>query len=113
MTPGTASELDVPTLPEALRPLFWEHDFDALRWTDDRDLLFERILAAGPWETVRWLWRCVGDEALEDWLRKRRGRPLSRRQLRFWQLMLGIPGDEVDCWLAERAPDIWGRRCRG
>lgn len=113
MQPINPSAGEPERLPEALRPLFWEYDFDLLSWQEDRDLVFERVLADGPWEEVRWLWRRVGDEALRQWLRARRGRPLSRRQLRFWQLMLDLPAAEVDGWLAARDPDPWERRCRG
>lgn len=113
MPPGSQPDRENERLPEALRPLFWEHDFDAVDWREDRDLIIERILAAGPWEAVRWLWRQVGDEGLRGWLRQRRGRPLNRRQLRFWQLVLDLPGDEVDGWLAAREPDPWERRHRG
>jgi len=103
---------DAEPLPESLRGLFWEYDFDDLSWSEDRDLVFSRVLSAGPWEAVRWLRRRAGDEALREWLRARRGRGLDRRQLRFWQLILELPGDEVDGWLAAREPDPWERRCQ-
>lgn len=97
-------------LPEALRGLFWEYDFDELSWDEDRDLILRRVLSDGPWEMVQWLRRRAGDSAVRDWIRQRRGRGLSRRQLRFWQLVLDLPETEVDAWLAARAPDPWERR---
>jgi hypothetical protein len=97
-------------LPEALRGLFWEYDFDELSWEEDRDLIFKRVLSAGPWDTVRWLRRHAGDEALRAWIRHHQGRSLSRRQLRFWQLILDLPPKEVDAWLEDREPDLWERR---
>lgn len=99
-------------LPELLRALFWEYDFDELSWAADRDLVFARVLSEGPWEAVRWLRRQAGDEALREWIRARRGRGLDRRQLRFWQLVLDLPAEEVDGWLAARQPDPWEDRCR-
>jgi hypothetical protein len=97
-------------LPESLRGLFWEYDFDDLSWEEDRDLIFRRVLAEGPWETVQWL-RCrAGDSAMREWIRERRGRALSRKQLRFWQLILGLPEAEVDAWLEAREQDPWERR---
>lgn len=97
-------------LPELLRGLFWEYPFDELSWEEDRDLVIGRVLARGPWETVQWLRREVGDEAVREWIERARGRGLSRRQLRFWQLILELPGEEVDGWLEEREPDVWEHR---
>jgi hypothetical protein len=100
-------------LPELLRGLFWEYDFDRLSWTSDRDLVLRRVLSEGPWEAVLWLRRRAGDEVLRQWILAHRGRGLDRRQLRFWQLILDLPGDEVDRWLAGREPDPWEHRCGG
>jgi hypothetical protein len=97
-------------LPELLRGLFWEYDFEDLSWQEDRDLIFRRVLSSGPWESVQWLRRRAGDDAVRDWIRRHRGRSLSRRQLRFWQLILDLPPEEVDAWLEEREPDVWERR---
>lgn len=100
-------------LPEALSGLFWEYDFDDLSWEEDRDLIFRRVLAAGSWDSVQWLRRRAGDAAVRDWLREHRGRSLSRRQLRFWQLILDLPAEEVDRWLEARGPDPWELRWAG
>lgn len=97
-------------LPEELRGLFWEYDFDDLSWEEDRDLIFRRVLSDGPWEMVQWLQRRAGDPAVREWIREHRGRPLSREQLRFWQLILDLPDAEVDAWLKAREQDPWERR---
>jgi hypothetical protein len=47
---------------------------------------------------------------MREWIRERRGRALSRKQLRFWQLILGLPEAEVDAWLEAREQDPWERR---
>lgn len=100
-------------LPEALRELFWEYDFDELSWEDDRNLIFKRVLSVGPWDTVLWLRRRAGDAVVRNWIREQRGQCLSRRQLRFWQLILDLPREEVDAWLEGREPDLWERRWAG
>lgn len=100
-------------LPEALRPLFWDHDFAALDWRRHRDFVTGRVLASGTWENVRWLRATLGDDGLRDWLRRRRGRGLDPRQLRFWQLILHLPRETVDAWVAERRDDPWQRRHGG
>lgn len=113
MTSPSQPDTAAAPLPESLRGLFWEYDFDDLSWQEDRHLIFRRVLSAGPWETVQWLRRRAGDRAIREWIRENRGRPLSRRQLRFWQLVLDLPSEEVDAWLDAREGDPWERRTTG
>jgi hypothetical protein len=97
-------------LPPSLRTLFWDHDFARLTWESDRDLIVGRVLASGDWDAVQWLRRQLGTPALRDWLTRRRGAGLSPRQLRFWQVILGLPRDVVDAWLADLGRQPWQRR---
>jgi hypothetical protein len=98
-------------LPRRLRPLFWDYDFARLSWKADTDLIIARVLAVGDWESVRWLLRVLSRPALREWLERRRGAGLSARQLRFWQVILGLPRRQVDSWLADPGRQVWeGRR---
>jgi hypothetical protein len=98
-------------LPHRLKPLFWDHRFARLTWETDSDLITSRVLAAGDWDSVRWLRRTMGDEALRAWLERRRGAGLSSRQLRFWELVLKLSHREVNAWLADPRRQVWeGRR---
>jgi hypothetical protein len=36
---------------------------------------------------------------LARWLRERRGRGLDPRQMRYWQVILDLPAQEVDQWI--------------
>ena len=86
-------------LPEHLRPLFWDYDFDRLVWPASRDLVIARILQNGGDDAVRWLRDNLGDAELSGWIRQSRGQGLDPRRLRFWQLVLDLPSDEVEVWL--------------
>jgi hypothetical protein len=97
-------------LPRRLRPLFWDHDFTRLRWGADTDLIVGRILGAGDWEAVRWLLARLPKVVLREWIDRRRGAGLSSRQLRFWELILDLPRDAVDAWLADPARATWESR---
>jgi hypothetical protein len=97
-------------LPELLRPLFWDHDFAELDWQRDREFIIGRLLEVGPWEAICWLRREVGDDALRAWIERHQGRPLRRDQLRFWQLILDLPGETVDAWLQSPERKIWEPR---
>jgi len=101
----------MPTdLPEFLRQLFWDVNFNALEWQTDRDLIVRRILQAGNWSAIRWLRSTWGDERLRDWLQVHAGGRLSPRQLRYWALVLDLPAQEVDRWIAQAKNNPWGRR---
>ncbi|MCX6538610.1 MAG: helicase-related protein [Acidobacteria bacterium] len=97
-------------LPETLRPLFWDHAFDALRWPTDRDLVVGRVLQHGGDDAVRWIRDTAGDAALADWIRLRQGRGIDQRQLRFWQAVLGLSAAEVDPWVEIARESAWGAR---
>ena len=97
-------------LPELLRPLFWDIEFYSLDWKTDRDFIVRRILQAGSWTAVRWLRATLGDEALRAWLEAHNGSRLGPRQLRYWELVLDLPAQEVDRWIVQAKNSPWGRR---
>lgn len=98
------------TLPPPVRKLFWDIESRSLRLDRDQKMIIGRVLASGPWETVKWLRSTVGDEAILRWIEERDGRGLSARQLRYWQLVLGIPDRRVDSWLRSEPRRVWDRR---
>jgi len=99
------------TLPKEFRPLFWDYPRARLEWGRDRDLIINRLLSTGGWEAVRWLRQHLGDAELRRWLEGRAGAGLSPRQLRYWELILGLPRREVNAWLAAPGRAVWdGRR---
>jgi hypothetical protein len=99
-------------LPQTLRPFFWDHDFARLSWKADRDLIIGRILAVGNWESIRWLGRRATDDGLRAWFMQTRGIGLSKRHLRFWELILGLPHRKVNAWMADPERAIWDEQER-
>ncbi len=88
-------------LPEMLRPLFCDGDFEQLRASEHHTFVVRRILFAGPWDAVSWLRRQIGNRAVRAWIEAHQGRGLSPPQLRFRQLVLGLVGWEQvksDLW---------------
>jgi superfamily II DNA or RNA helicase/DNA-binding XRE family transcriptional regulator len=99
-------------LPGFLRPLFWDHSFDALKWPANRDLVISRVLQSGGTDAVAWLRTTAGDSALAQWIRSRSGRGLDPGQLRLWQTVLGLPDAEVDAWVQQEKQGMWETRSR-
>ena len=99
-------------LPEMLRPLFWDCDFDRLDWRRDREFVVGRVLVHGPWDAICWLRGEVGDEGVRDWIVRHAGRQLSSQQIRFWELILDLPADLVAAWLQSEGRRIWEARIR-
>lgn len=101
----------MPTkLPIMLRPFFWDYEFNMLSWKKDRDLIIGRILSSGDWGAIKWLRSHMGDRSLKKWLECHEGDGLSPQQLRFWELILGIPHDQVNTWLAAERRKVWEKR---
>ena len=97
-------------LPKQLRPLFWDCWFYRVNGETHGDFVAYRILEAGDWKSIKWLCRVVGDETLRQLVCQRRGRGLSREQLRFWQAMWNLPKRLVDEWLKRGGDNTWDRR---
>lgn len=100
----------VKSLPQNLKPYFWDYSFSKLSLNKDRELIIRRVLSNGSWETVLWLRKKIGDENLRQWLMAHQGRGLSPRQLRFWGLVLDLPDRQVNDWVNSANEHPWGRR---
>ena len=110
--PSDAEATGAADFPDPVKALFWDVDPGSLRWNQHRDFIIGRILSSGPWDAVQWLRRREGDGAVRSWIERHEGRGLSPKQLRFWELILGIPPDRVDPWVERERSGIWGRRTR-
>ncbi len=97
-------------LAPQLRRLFWEYDFESLSWERDGHFITKRILTHGGLRSWDWLRGRVGDASLREWILDNNGAGMDKRRLRYWELILELPGDEVNRWVAAQAGSIWGRR---
>jgi len=99
-----------PALPDFLQVHFWDCDFAALSWNDQRDFIIRRLLQSGSWQALTWLRGELGDAELSRWIEQRRGAGLSPRQLRFWETVLNLPHAKVTRWVHKAARQPWGAR---
>lgn len=98
------------SLPEFLRPLFWDHPIEDLRWPAHRELVIGRVLQSGGTDAISWLRSVVLDSELAAWISSREGHGLDARQLRFWQVVLKLSEQDVDAWVARSRENAWGAR---
>lgn len=101
---------EIGKLPESLRSLFWDCDFDSLRLGEYDDFVIRRVLDRGDWESIRWLRRTLGDSAVRQWFLAKHGGGLEPAKLRFWELILDLPKDEADEWVRQARSLPWNRR---
>jgi len=97
-------------LPEKLRPLFWDYDFQQLRWKLDRHLITSRVLSSGNWNAVTWLRSRLSDQELKQWFLTRKGAELNPQRLRFWELVLKLPPQKIRLWLMSKKGGVWEKR---
>ena len=105
-----AFKTDVEIIHDELRPLFWDCNFESLRWLDDKDFVTIRILTSGEWDALQWLRAKTGDASLREWLKSHSGGGLSPERLRFWELILRIPHQMVNSWIMKENRSIWRQR---
>ncbi len=97
-------------LAPELRRFFWEYDFNALSWERDGQFIIKRILTHGGLWAWNWLRNRIGDAALRAWILDNKGAGMDRRRLRYWELILDLPTDDVNRWVNAQSGSIWGRR---
>ncbi len=113
MSERATTHVEESGLPGHLRPLFWDVSFSPLAWPQDRDFVVGRVLAEGDWDAIQWLRGRIGNRGVREWILRHTGRGLSPQQIRFWELILGLPVDLADAWVARARQGVWERRNRG
>lgn len=100
----------IRALPDFLSQCFWDCDFHSLRWSEHKNFIIKRIINYGSLEALIWLRNAVRHDELKRWFIERQGQGIEKRQLRYWEVMLSLPHDEVTKWLRDPARYIWDNR---
>jgi len=82
------------TPPRFLAPLFWDHALGSIDTETYASFVLERVLEYGSLEAARWALATYGPPRLEEFLRRRGVRVLSRKTLSLWTVLLGLEGEE-------------------
>ena len=99
-------------IPPRFAGLFWDLKSESLDLDRHRPQVIQRVLQRGDWEAIQWLRSQVGDDGLREWFVRTGGRGLDPRRLRFWQLVLDLPREDVDKWIETMRKDPWHGRSR-
>ncbi|MDD2454550.1 MAG: hypothetical protein WCZ25_12285 [Aminobacteriaceae bacterium] len=95
---GTAFETaeKCSRLPEMLRPLFWDADWNCVDFQRNRTAIIERVLNLGNEEQLAWLLKNVAEEEILSVVSS--SRRLSRKTARCWQNYFGLKEEEMKCF---------------
>ena len=94
---GTEKTADKPTsLPDMLRPLFWDADWEALDFDINRTVVIERILNFGDEKQLKWLLSVTAPGEIRAVVAT--SRRLSRKTARCWQNYFGLREEEMECF---------------
>ncbi len=97
-------------LPLAIKSLFWDINFESLSWENHHNFIIGRLLQSGDWDSLLWLRSQVGDNEVKRWIVNHKGRGLSPRQLRFWELVLGLDPPMINEWIRAIQKSPWEKR---
>jgi len=76
----------VKTIPDHLRPFFWETEFCQIKVDKNKPYIIERILELGDLSAVSWIFSNYTKNEIKEVLGK--SRKVSAKSRNFWQLIL-------------------------
>jgi len=91
----------VAALPQDLRYLFWESDFEKLDPDRDANSILPRVLELGRLRDIQWMLRFYGTDRIRTFLRTVGHPELTERTLGFWRAVLD---EEEETW---ESPPAW------
>lgn len=95
---------DSSGLPEELRPLFWDIDWERICMEQNQGFIIERVLNMGDEKALLWLWRSFSEEEILQTVKS--SRRLSRKTARCWQNYFGLKEEEMRCFtIFSMSPD--------
>jgi len=74
------------TIPDHLKPFFWETEFSQINVNKNKPYIIERILELGDISAVKWLFSNYTKNEIKEVLEK--SRKVSAKSRNFWQLIL-------------------------
>jgi hypothetical protein len=76
----------VKSIPEHLRPFFWETDLSKINIEENKQYIIERILELGDKDAVQWIFSNFSLDEIKKALKE--SRRMSKKSLNFWSIIL-------------------------
>lgn len=83
-------------VPEEMRPLFWDVDWDSLDIGKHREFIIERVLNMGDHLSLCWLCKQFSESDIVYVVKT--SRRLSKKTARCWQNYFGLREEEMACF---------------
>ena len=83
-------------IPQEWHQYFWEVDPEKIDLDQNAYYVIGRLLENGNFDAVRKIRQYYGDERLKEFLLSTYARALSRRIMRFWQVVLNLSAEECE-----------------
>jgi hypothetical protein len=87
---------DMAKIPKEWHQYFWEVKADDVDLDQSPEYVIGRVLEHGNFEAVRRVRQYYGDERLKAFLLSTNGRVLSKRIMRFWQVVLNLSPEQCE-----------------
>lgn len=81
-------------IPAEWHQYFWEVDPEQVDLDENAYYVIGRVLDHGNFDAARQVRRYYGDDRLKEFLLSSYSRGLSKRIMRFWQVVLGLSPEE-------------------
>ncbi len=83
-------------IPKEWHKYFWEVEPDKVDLEENAYYVIGRVLDHGNFDAVRQVRRYYGDPRLREFLLSSYARGLSKRIMRFWQVVLNLSAEECE-----------------
>jgi hypothetical protein len=83
-------------IPQEWHQYFWEVDPEKVDLDENAHYVMGRVLEWGNLDAVRKLRRYYGDARLKEFLLSTSSRVLSKKTMRFWQVILNLSPEECE-----------------
>lgn len=83
-------------IPQEWHQYFWEVEPEKVDLEKNAYYIMGRVLEHGDFDAARHVRRYYGDARLREFLLSTNSRVLSKRTMRFWQVVLGLSPEECE-----------------
>ena len=92
-------------LPEFMRPLIWDTNFEKLDYKQYWFWIIERLLQYGRTDSIRWILKTFSEDEIKEVVMK--SRILNRKVVTFWCSYYEINVEDTRCFSRSYVPECF------